>query len=47
MNEGSSCRGVDLNRNYNDHWNEVIMNELVRTVTNDPDNAGWQFLQPV
>ncbi|XP_062502923.1 carboxypeptidase B-like [Corticium candelabrum] len=22
MNEGSSCRGVDLNRNYNDHWNE-------------------------
>lgn len=21
-NQGSSCRGVDLNRNYNDHWNE-------------------------
>ncbi|XP_062502732.1 zinc carboxypeptidase-like [Corticium candelabrum] len=22
VNEGSSCRGVDLNRNYNEHWNE-------------------------
>ena len=21
--EGSSCDGVDLNRNYNDHWNGV------------------------
>ena len=20
---GSPCDGVDLNRNYNDHWNEV------------------------
>ncbi|XP_065833345.1 uncharacterized protein [Oscarella lobularis] len=22
INPGSNCRGVDLNRNYNDHWNE-------------------------
>jgi murein tripeptide amidase MpaA len=22
INSGSTCRGVDLNRNYNDHWNE-------------------------
>ncbi|XP_065833342.1 carboxypeptidase B-like isoform X1 [Oscarella lobularis] len=22
VNSGTSCRGVDLNRNYNDHWNE-------------------------
>uniref|UniRef100_A0A1X7V0C7 Peptidase M14 domain-containing protein n=1 Tax=Amphimedon queenslandica TaxID=400682 RepID=A0A1X7V0C7_AMPQE len=22
VNSGSSCRGVDLNRNYNDHWNQ-------------------------
>lgn len=23
VNQGSSCLGVDLNRNYNDHWNQV------------------------
>ena len=22
-NQGSSCRGVDLNRNYDDHWAQV------------------------
>jgi murein tripeptide amidase MpaA len=26
INSGSTCRGVDLNRNYNDHWNEASLN---------------------
>ena len=24
QNSGSSCAGVDLNRNYDDHWAEVF-----------------------
>ena len=23
VNSGSGCVGVDLNRNFNNHWNEV------------------------
>ena len=25
VNSGSLCRGVNLDRNYNDHWNEVCV----------------------
>ena len=26
LNTGSTCRGVDQNRNYDSHWNEVTQN---------------------
>ena len=31
VNSGTSCRGVDLNRNYNDHWNEARNKKKNRT----------------
>lgn len=29
----SECRGVDLNRNFNDHWNEVNPCAFLQSVT--------------